>query len=60
MASKKERRKWALELAAALLRSDMDTYAPESDGFDAEEADKRIRAVCAVADELEAKAKRMR
>lgn len=62
MASKRERRKWALELAAALLRSDMDTYTPENtdDDFDEDESDKRVEAVRAIADELEAKAKRMK
>jgi hypothetical protein len=55
----RERRKWALELASALLRSDMDCFDPE-EFEDEDEQDKRRDAVCAIADELEAKARRMR
>lgn len=61
MANQRERRKWALQLAAALLRSDMDTYVPEDavDEFDDDEGDKRIAAVRQIADELESKAERI-
>lgn len=58
MANKRERRKWALELAAELLRSD-NVPEDEVDKFNDDERDKRIAAVLAIADELEAKAKRM-
>lgn len=59
MATNRERRKWALEMAAALLYSDMDNFDP--DEFDDEdEKDKRRAAVCRVADELRWKADRMK
>jgi hypothetical protein len=58
MANKQERRKWALEMSAALLRSDMDCFS--LDEFDEDEGDKRIAAIQAIANELDAKAKRIK
>lgn len=61
MATKRERRKWALELSAALLHSDMDCFVPSDTGddFDEDEGDRRVDAVRAIAKELQAKADRM-
>lgn len=58
MSTKRERRKWALEIAAALLRSDMDCFTVEE--FDEDEQDKRRDAVRQIADELEGKARKIR
>ncbi len=55
--NKRERRKWALEMAASLLRSDMDCFDAGTD--DEDEANKRNEAVRQVANELQAKANRM-
>lgn len=54
MANQRVRRKWALELAAALLLSDMDTV--DLDEFDDEEQLKRQEAVRKIAAELQKKA----
>lgn len=54
MSNARERRRWALELSAVLLRSDMDCFDP--DEFEGEdEKEKRRAAVLQVADELEGK-----
>lgn len=58
MATKRERRKWALEMAAALLRSDMDCFGLEE--YDEDEERKRLDALRKIADELEGKARKMK
>ncbi len=55
--TKRERRKWALEMASSLLNSDMDCFDA---GADEEEDEKRRDAVRHIADELAAKANRMK
>lgn len=59
MTKKQERRKWALETAAALLQSDMDCF-DVTDVEDEDEADKRRDAVREIAEQLAVKAKRIR
>lgn len=55
--TKRERRKWALEMAASLLQSDMDCF--DAGDEDEDEQDKRRDAVRQIADELQAKADRI-
>lgn len=57
MSTKRERRKWALEIAASLLHSDMDNFTV--DEFDEDEMDKRRAAVREIAKELQRKAARI-
>ncbi len=61
MATKRERRIWALEMASALLLSDMEIGEPfgefKNDSF---EADLRERQLEKVAEELSDKATRMK
>ena len=59
MSTKRERRKWALETAAALLRSDMDCYTVD-EVEDEDEQDKYRDEVRAIANELDRKAKQFR
>lgn len=59
--NQRQRRKWALEMAAALLQSDMDNFdASEGGERDEDEEEKRCEAVRKVADQLKAKADKMR
>lgn len=60
MSNNRERRKWALEMSAALLESDMDTFGINENEFDEDEAEKRQAAVREIADELRRKAERMK
>ena len=57
MSTKRERRKWALDMAAALLRSDMDCFW--LDEFDEDEQEKRIAAIHEIANQLDAKAQKI-
>lgn len=59
MSTKRQRRKWALEMSAALLRSDMDNFDVAETG-DEDEQDKYRAAVREVANELEIKAARIK
>lgn len=56
MANNRERRKWALEMSAALLDSDMDNFDP-AEFDDEDEKERRVAAVRKIAKE---KAARMR
>lgn len=58
MGTKRQRRKWALEVAAALLRSDMDNFTVD-DAENEDEGDKYRDEIRAIADALDRKAKRM-
>ena len=61
MSTKRERRKWALQMSASLLRSDMDCFdLGETDDKSADEADEYRAEVRKIANELEQKAKRMK
>ena len=57
MSNARERRKWALEMAAALLHSDMDMFSAEE--FDEDEMDLRRDSVREIAKELQRKADRI-
>lgn len=59
MSNRRQRRKWALEMAAALLRSDMDNFTV--DGAKDEDKEDQYRAeIRVIADELDRKAERIR
>jgi hypothetical protein len=57
MTARRERRWWALDMAAALLHSDLDCMS--LDEFDEDEADKRRESVREVADELRRRADKL-
>lgn len=59
MSTKRERRKWALEMSAALLRSDMDNFTVDG-AKDEDEEDLYRAEIRLIADELDRKAKRIR
>ena len=58
MSTKRQRHKWALEMAAALLHSDMDNFDVD-EVKDEDEQDKYREAIRAIADELKRKAARI-
>ena len=58
MSTRQQRRKWALEMAAALLRSDMDNFNVD-EVEDEDEQDKYREAVREIADDLKRKAARI-
>lgn len=57
MATQRERRKWALEMSAALLRTE---DIPTLEDFDQEESEKRKAFILEVADMLEGKARKIK
>lgn len=59
MSTKRQRRKWALEMAAALLRSDMDNFTVDG-AKDEDEEDLYRAEIRLIADELDRKAERIR
>lgn len=61
MSTKRQRRKWALEMSAALLDSDMDNFIVEDheEGLTEDEAAKYRESVRQVANELRDKAARI-
>lgn len=59
MSTKRERRKWALEMSAALLRSDMDNFTVDG-AKDEDEEDRYREEIRLIAVELERKAKRIK
>lgn len=59
MSTKQQRRKWALEMAAALLRSDMDNFTVDG-AKDEDEEDQYRAEIRVIADGLERRAKRIR